>query len=266
MVDENDNYPVINPTTYNVSVFENLTINDAIVTVLAKDNDSGIFSQVNFAFSNGNNDGIFFISSSSGVITLIKPLDRETKDFHRLEVQVMDGGGLKSKNSAVVEVTVLDVNDEPPAFEPSAYKFTIIENSDINSLLGSVYASSKDLGTNADIYYSISGGDMHRVFTINSTGTIFTRSNIDHERSPEMLLTIQAKDGGVPPLYGFANVSVTVIDINDNAPSFESSVIDVNVLEDTKVGEVFYNVTAKDPDSGLFGRVRYTLLFTPETS
>ena len=266
VVDENDNYPVINPTTYNVSVFENLTINDAIVTVLAKDNDSGIFSQVNFAFSNGNNDGIFFISSSSGVITLIKPLDRETKDFHRLEVQVMDGGGLKSKNSAVVEVTVLDVNDEPPAFEPSAYKFTIIENSDINSLLGSVYASSKDLGTNADIYYSISGGDMHRVFTINSTGTIFTRSNIDHERSPEMLLTIQAKDGGVPPLYGFANVSVTVIDINDNAPSFESSVIDVNVLEDTKVGEVFYNVTAKDPDSGLFGRVRYTLLFNPNST
>lgn len=52
-----------------------------------------------------------------------------------------------------------------------------------------------------------------------------------------------------------------VIDINDNVFLFESSVIDVNVLEDIKVGEVFYNVIVKDFDSGLFGCVRYIFLF-----
>ena len=266
VLDENDNHPVINPNTYDVSLYENLTIGDVVATVLAKDNDSGVFSQLNFAFSNGNNDGLFFINSSTGIITLSKSLDRETKDFHRLEVQVTDGGGLKSKNSAVVQVTVLDVNDEPPVFHPSFYNFTIIENSDLNTVLGSVHASSKDLGTNADIYYSISGGDIHSVFNINSTGTIFTQNNIDHEKGSQLLLTIQAKDGGKPPLYGFANVSVTVIDINDNAPSFGSNVIDIKILEDTKVGEVFYNVTAHDPDSGLFGHVRYTLLSNPNNT
>lgn len=43
VVDENDNYLVINLIIYNVLVFENLIINDVIVIVLVKDNDSGIF-------------------------------------------------------------------------------------------------------------------------------------------------------------------------------------------------------------------------------
>ncbi|XP_078371306.1 protein dachsous-like [Oculina patagonica] len=266
VIDENDNYPVISPLLYSVSLYENLTVGDVVATILAKDNDSGINSQLRFSISNGNSDDHFLIESSTGIITLNKALDRETKDFHRFEVQVTDGGGKKSKNSAVVRVTVLDVNDEPPVFEPSFYNFTIVENSDIYTVLGSVYASSKDLGTNADIYYSISGGDVHNVFKINSTGTIFTRSNIDHEKTPRLWLNIQAEDGGSPPLYGFANVSVTVIDLNDNSPSFTSSIIDVDILEDTSVGQVFYNVTAQDPDSGLFGQVSYTLLSNPNNT
>ena len=264
--DVNDNYPVINPTTYNVTVYENLTAGDAITTILATDEDSGVFSRLNFVISAGNSDGIFFVDPSTGIVTLLQPLDRESKDFHRFEVEVVDGGGLRSKNSAVVQVVVLDVNDEPPIFQPSFYNFTIVENSPLWTVLGSVHASSKDLGTNADIYYSIKGGDIDSVFAINSSGTIFTRGSIDHEKSPQLLLNIEAKDGGTPPLYGFTNVTVTIIDLNDNGPSFASSEIPVNILEDTRVGQVFYNVTADDPDSGLFGQVRYTLLSNPNNT
>lgn len=264
--DVNDNYPVINPITYNVTVYENLTAGDAITTILATDDDSGVFSRLNFVISAGNSDGIFFVNPSTGIVTLLKPLDRETEDFHRFEVEVTDGGRLRSKNSAMVQVMVLDVNDEPPVFQPSFYNFTIVENSPLQTVLGSVHASSKDLGTNADIYYSIKGGDVDSVFAINSTGTIFTQGRIDHEKSPQLLLNIEAKDGGTPPLYGFTNVTVTVIDVNDNGPSFASSEIPVKILEDTRVGQVFYNVTADDPDSGLFGQVRYTLLSNPNNT
>ena len=266
VVDVNDNFPVIGPTSYNVTVYENLTIGGAIATVLAKDNDSGVFSQLTFNISNGNSLGLFNINRSSGIVTLVKPLDRESEDFHQLKVEVIDGGGLKSKNFALVRVTVLDVNDEPPVFEPSFYNLNIVENSVLQTVLGSVHASSKDLGTNADIYYSIKGGNMDNIFAINSTGTIFLQGNIDHEKSPQLLLNVQAKDGGTPPLYGFANVSVTVIDLNDNSPSFASSEISVNILEDTKVGQEFYNVTADDPDSGIFGQVHYTLLSNPNNT
>lgn len=266
VVDVNDNYPVISPTTYNVSVYENFTTGDPLTAVSATDDDSGLFSRLTFAIASGNGDGVFFINPATGIITLHKSLDRETRDFHEFEVEATDGGGLKSNNSAIVRVTVLDVNDEPPVFDPSFYNFAIIENSALQTVLGSVHASSKDLGTNADIYYSIKGGDVDNVFAINSTGTIFSQGTIDHEKSPRLLLTIQARDGGSPPLIGFANVSITVIDQNDNSPSFASSEIPVNILEDTQVGRVFYNVTADDADSGLFGQVRYTLLSNPNNT
>lgn len=266
VVDVNDNYPIISPVSYNITVYENLTVSDTVVNVTANDSDSGIFSRLTFAFSSGNGNGNFYIHPSTGVVTLLKPLDRETQDFHQFEVEATDGGGLKSKHSAVVRVTVLDVNDEPPVFEPTFYNFTIVENSDVQTVVGSVHASSKDLGTNADIYYSIKGGNVDNVFTINSTGTVFTQGNIDHEKTPHLLVTIQAKDGGFPPLFGFANVSVTVIDLNDNSPSFSSNEIHVNILEDTRVGQVFYNVTAHDSDSGIFGQVHYTLVFNPNNT
>lgn len=261
--DVNDNYPVINPSIYNVSVYENLTVGDAVTTILAKDNDSGLFSRLTFYISSGNIDGIFHVNPSTGLVTLLKELDRETKDFHQFEVNARDGGGLKSKNTAFVRVTVLDINDDPPVFQPASYNFTIVENSPVHSILGSVYASSKDLGTNADIYYSIRSGDVHGIFAINSTGTILSQKNVDHEKASLLVLNVQAKDGGNPPLYGFANVTVTVVDLNDNSPSFASNEIVVDILEDTKVGQVFYNVTASDPDGGLFGQVHYTLLSNP---
>lgn len=264
--DVNDNYPVINPTSYNVTAYENLTVGDAIATVVATDKDSGLFSQLTFIISTGNSGGFFYINPSTGVVSLLKSLDRETKDVHQFVVKARDGGGLQSQNSAMVQVRVLDINDDPPLFQPNSYNFSVIENSPLGTVLGSVFASSKDLGTNADIYYSINGGNMNGIFAINSTGTIFTQGNIDHEKFPQLLLNIQAKDGGTPPLYGFSNVTVTVIDLNDNSPSFASSEIPVRVLEDTRVGQVFYNVTAVDSDSGRFGQVWYTLLSNPNNT
>ena len=264
--DVNDNFPVINPLAYDVKVYENLTIGDAITTIIAKDDDSGLFSRLTFSISSGNVDSIFHVNPSSGLVTLLKALDREAEDFHQFNVSAEDGGGLKSKNTALVQVTVLDVNDEPPIFEASSYNFTIVENSPVNSILGSVFASSKDLGTNADIFYSVKSGDADNIFAINSSGTIFTQRNIDHEKAALLVLSIQAKDGGSPPLYGFANVTVTVIDLNDNSPSFLSNDIAINILEDTKVGEVFYNVSASDRDSSLFGQVQYTLLSNPNNT
>ena len=264
--DVNDNYPVIDPLIYDLKVYENLTVGDAIATIIAKDDDSGLFSRLTFSISSGNVDSIFHVNPSSGLVTLLKALNREVDDFHQFNVSATDGGGLKSNNTALVQVTVLDINDEPPIFEASSYNFTIVENSPVNSILGSVFASSKDLGTNAEIYYSIKSGDADDIFAINSSGTIFTQGNIDREKAARLVLNIQAKDGGSPPLYGFANVTITVLDLNDNSPSFPSNDVTINILEDTKVGEVFYNVTASDPDSGLFGQVRYTLLSNPNNT
>ena len=263
VVDQNDNRPIFSPSLYNITLHENFTVGDVIETVKANDNDSGLYSKLTFTITSGNEGGLFTVNSTTGRVTLVQSLDRETIDNHQIEVKATDGGGLKSENSAFIHLTVLDVNDDPPRFDPAFYNFTITENSRVPTILGSVFAFSKDLGTNADISYSIKSGNIDDVFAINSSGTIKTQKLIDHEKTPWFWLNIEAKDGGSPALYGFAIVSVSVIDVNDNNPSFGANVIPVKLLEDTGVGEIFYNVSAHDPDSGLFGQVGYTLLSNP---
>ena len=44
--------------------------------------------------------------------------------------------------------------------------------------------------------------------------------HLDHETAKNYFLTIQAQDGGDPPLSNRATVNITVLDVNDNRPMF----------------------------------------------
>lgn len=56
-----------------------------------------------------------------------------------------------------------------------------------------VQATSKDIGANAEVYYSIIGGNEHKKFAINNkTGFITIADMLDFERAKDYFLTIQA--------------------------------------------------------------------------
>ena len=58
---------------------------------------------------------------------------------------------------ATVIVTVLDVNDNPPEFEMTIYSMSVSESVSIGTTVGQVFATSRDIGVNAEITYSIVG-------------------------------------------------------------------------------------------------------------
>lgn len=262
VLDKNDNSPEFSPVSYSKQVAEDVDVGSVITTVIATDRDSGINARLTYSITQGNNDGLFVINSTSGVISVAKNLDRETMDSHTLKVIAVDGGSKQSSNVATIVITVLDVNDEPPIFQYASYNFTIVENSSL-TVVGTVNAVSKDLGTNALISYSIIGGNTDNLFVINGTGTIYASGSIDREKTPKLVLKVQAKDGGTPPLYGSTKVTIIVQDLNDNKPKFSNSILQVPLAENTQTGQTFYVVKAEDPDSGDFGRVTYTLLSNP---
>lgn len=75
---------------------------------------------------------------------------------------------------AYLHVVVLDVNDNPPEFVSRSYYLVIPENSVIDTEVGKVMATSQDAGINAQIEYSIIGGNEHGKFSINKkTGSYF---------------------------------------------------------------------------------------------
>lgn len=53
------------------------------------------------------------------------------------------------------------------------------------------------------------------------------------------LLTVTARDGGVPSLSDTTDVEISVVDVNDNAPVFKQQLYTANIVEDALVGKCF---------------------------
>ena len=75
------------------------------------------------------------------------------------------------------------------------------------------------------------------------------------------MLTVRASDGAVPEKvrYRDGNVKVVISDVNDNAPSFETSSILATVQEDANIGDVVITLLANDPDAGTNSELRYSI-------
>ena len=144
---------------------------------------------------------------------------------------------------------IADVNDNPPEFASKYYFATITEGVDIGTDVVRVLATSRDIGVNAEVSYSIIGGNEHRKFAIDpGSGLVSVSGDIDFERAREYFLTIQARDGGSPPLSNHATVNVTIMDTNDNSPIFTQLSYSATVNENSPIGANIVTLTATDLD------------------
>ena len=146
------------------------------------------------------------------------------------------------------------MNDNPPEFTSKYYFATVAENVPLGTDVVRVFATSLDAGINAEISYSIVHGNQHNKFVIDpTTGFISIAGEIDHERGKDYYLTVQARDGGTPPLYNQAAVNITVMDANDNSPVFSQSSYSARIIETASVGKHIVTLTATDLDQvGIF--------------
>uniref|UniRef100_A0A8C5WUK5 Cadherin domain-containing protein n=1 Tax=Laticauda laticaudata TaxID=8630 RepID=A0A8C5WUK5_LATLA len=259
LLDVNDNSPLFYPIQYFAHIQENEPAGSYIVTVSASDPDLGLNGRVRYSISAGDTSR-FQIHSQTGVITTKTTLDREEKTTYQLQVVASDGGNLQSQNQAIVTVTVLDTQDNPPVFTQEIYSFVVFENVALGYHVGSVSAHTMDL--NINITYLITTGDQKGMFEINKmTGLITTASIIDREEQAFYQLKAVASGGTIT---GDALVNITVRDLNDNSPHFLHAVESVNVVENWNTGHTIFQAKAVDPDEGANGRVAYSLKQNPK--
>ena len=94
-------------------------------------------------------------------------MDREQKATYNLSIKAFDQGTPQLSQITKLLVLVLDINDNPPEFAYKTYYGTIPESEPIGTEIVRVLATSKDTGINAEISYSIVGGNEHKKFEIN---------------------------------------------------------------------------------------------------
>ncbi|XP_010795438.1 protocadherin Fat 4-like [Notothenia coriiceps] len=256
--DINDNRPVFYPVQYFANVKENEPSGSFVTTVLATDPDLGRNGTLKYIISAGDASK-FRINSNTGKISTLVSLDREEKTAYQLQVTAADGSGLRSDTQAIVTVTVIDTQDNPPVFSQNVYSFVMFENVGIGTVIGTVSATTVDLNTN--ISYLITSGDQRGLFAVNSAGQITASSQIDREEQGFYQLKVVARAGEIT---GEAFVNITVKDLNDNAPHFIHAVEHVSAVENWSTGHVIFQAKASDPDEGTNGVVAYSLKQNPK--
>ncbi|XP_032512432.2 fat-like cadherin-related tumor suppressor homolog isoform X2 [Danaus plexippus] len=256
--DINDNAPRFSAPLYSVTLPEDAELGTLVAKVHATDDDLGENRLIRYSFVEPTE--AFELTADSGIITLRTALDRETRAEHRLLVRASDAGQPPRSATSTVRLTVADVNDNPPEFEFQHYHAAVPEIDAPGTEVVRVMATSRDTGVNADVYYSLVGGDDREDFSVNrSTGIVSIARPLDYERRKEYYLTVQAVDGGSPPLSDHATINITIMDSNDNPPVFSQTSYGAKVREDAGVGVRIVQVIADDADAGTNGRVTYSI-------
>lgn len=157
-------------------------------------------------------------------------------------------------------MNVQDINDNPPEFTSKYYFAAVPEINSVGSEILTIVATSIDTGINAEIKYSIIGGNEQKKFAIDkNTGVLSVADMLDYEKSKDYFLTIQAIDCGTPPLSNLATVNISVTDSNDNSPYFSQNSYSARIREDALVGDKILQVSAKDIDASENGRISYSI-------
>uniref|UniRef100_A0A8C9N3C5 Cadherin domain-containing protein n=1 Tax=Serinus canaria TaxID=9135 RepID=A0A8C9N3C5_SERCA len=164
-----------------------------------------------------------------------------------------------------VEVTLEDINDHSPNFPDERVTFKILERSDPGSRFPLEVAQDLDIGSNTVQEYTITPENQYFSVSYGSGANddkyleLVLEKSLDREQEAEMGFRVIAEDGGSPPKSGVIEISIIVLDVNDNAPIFTQERYSGKVLENMPEGSVVLTVQATDQDEGTNGDISYQL-------
>uniref|UniRef100_A0A7N5JNZ5 Cadherin-12 n=1 Tax=Ailuropoda melanoleuca TaxID=9646 RepID=A0A7N5JNZ5_AILME len=208
--------------------------------------------------------------SPVGVIrTALPNMDREVKEQYQVLIQAKDMGGQLGglAGTTIVNITLTDVNDNPPRFPKSIFHLKVPESSPIGSAIGRIRAVDPDFGQNAEIEYNIVPGDGGNLFDIvtdedTQEGVIKLKKPLDFETKKAYTFKVEASNvhldhrfHSAGPFKDTATVKISVLDVEE-PPVFSKPLYTMEVYEDTPVGTIIGAVTAQDLDVGS-SAVRY---------
>ncbi|KAG5887443.1 hypothetical protein JTB14_003294 [Gonioctena quinquepunctata] len=298
ILDDNDNYPQFSERTYTVALNEDINYNEnpVVAHIKASDADQGVNAAIRYAIISGNTQSQFAIDSltgdvcphegpnaeikytlsprdaiggstedlplavdaHSGWIYTTKDLDREHQPKFMFQVIAADQGVPPQSASASIVITVQDVNDNDPVFEPKIYESVIAEDDTPGTPVATVTAVDPD--EDSRLHYEITNGNSRGRFAItsqNGRGLITIAQPLDYKQEKRYILTITASDSG--GRTDTATVYVNITDANNYAPVFENAPYSASVFEDATVGTTVLVISATDNDVGLNAQITYSL-------
>ncbi|XP_062852447.1 cadherin-related family member 1 [Trichomycterus rosablanca] len=276
VIDSQDSPPIFVGAPYYGYVYEVSSPGSEILTVSAKDGDVENPNSVVYSIESGA-DGAFAINKTSGCITLVTNPDGLQKEIFTIKVkasEVNSEGVFVDFAVTTVTIQVEDLNNHPPTFygengPQDTFRLTMYEHPPEGEILRGLQITVRDSdqGANAKFNLKLVGPD-HMVRVVPQTVLneaqvtllVENSSAIDYEKFQFLTFKLLALEIDTPERFSATtDIVIHLLDTNDNAPKFSSDFYIARVPENSPGGSNVVSVTAKDPDSGLWGVVKYSI-------
>ncbi|GFR71800.1 cadherin-related protein [Elysia marginata] len=267
VTDKNDNEPKFTQPSYTFTVQETFGTGKVVGKLTATDKDTGRNADIRYSmiFAKRYERGkdLFAIDQFTGEITIISPLQFDAgKTFHAV-VEAQDRGDPPGIAEAEMTITVVNVGNNPPVLDVklTTTKFsntvTVSEDASNKTYIGKLKVIDNDPGSSGNVTCR----SLHPNFTLEDFGyyAIFMNGSLDREAQSSIDVTITCSDQGTPPMSASVLFKVMVLDVNDNAPKFNQTVYNVNVVEENIVGKQIFKISAHDPDDHGHNEFTYSL-------
>ncbi|XP_035289718.1 protocadherin-1-like [Anguilla anguilla] len=225
VLDRNDNDPKFMLSTYSFSVLENMPPLSPVGMVTVTDADKGENARVQLTAE--SDDGKFVIQNGSGTILSSISFDREKESTYTFRLKAVDSGDPPRSSFVGVTINVLDENDNAPyIIKPSNSSYKCLSPlTRPDSHVHQVEAEDMDIGPNAELTYSITGGNPHGLFRISSSdGEITLAKEITQGHKGLHRLVVRVSDKGKPQRHTTGLVHIYVNETIGNITLLESLV------------------------------------------
>lgn len=225
VLDRNDNEPKFMLSGYSFSVLENMPPLSPVGMVTVIDADKGENARVRLSVEPDN--GKFVIQNGTGTILSSISFDREKESTYTFRLKAVDAGDPPRSSYVGVTINVLDENDNSPyVTKPSnsSYKY-LPPLTTPETRVEVVEAEDIDTGPNAELVFSITGGNPYGLFHISPTnGEITLAQEFTRKHNGLHRLVVKVSDKGKPPRHTTALVHIFVNETMGNITLIESLV------------------------------------------
>ncbi|XP_026018848.1 protocadherin-15-like isoform X2 [Astatotilapia calliptera] len=212
----------------------------------------------------------FRLNRTTAELLLLKPIDRE--HYHRFDlvIKAEQDNGHPLPAFASLQIEVLDENNQAPYFLQPSYHGYISEASPVGTTIATsaslsvplaIIALDNDVEETRDPQLQFSLDSYSHVFSVSATGIkryLTLVQPVDRETQDSYTFTLVASDGVQESTA--VTVAITVLDANDNTPTFPNVSYNVNLFIDMMPGEAVLQLSAFDSDAGQNGLITYRIL------